>query len=145
MLTTPFPNTMCSTNCTYTPHSYLTGWAHDVWQNKFLFWAIFIGFVTIFPTMYIPVLNHVVFKHTGITWEWGIVFVETFIFFIGVEGWKWGKRRYFRAQERREYDGMEDDLEAKVFARYMTESGATTPHGKGTSMTSVSEATHKVE
>merc|ERR1712058_150912 len=49
---------------------YFTQWAIDVWRNKFLFWAVIAGFVTIFPTLYIPVINHKVFKHTGISWEW---------------------------------------------------------------------------
>ncbi|KAF2753877.1 Na(+)/Li(+)-exporting P-type ATPase [Pseudovirgaria hyperparasitica] len=74
----------------------LTQWIHDVRRNKFLFWAIIAGFATIFPTLYIPVVNHDVFKHTGITWEWGIVFVETVLFFLGVELWKWAKRVCFR-------------------------------------------------
>ena len=34
---------------------YLTQWMYDVWRNPFLFWAIIAGFVTIFPTLYIPV------------------------------------------------------------------------------------------
>lgn len=37
---------------------YLTQWMFDVWRNKFLFWAIIAGFVTIFPTLYIPVSEH---------------------------------------------------------------------------------------
>ncbi|OAF60268.1 hypothetical protein VC83_02761 [Pseudogymnoascus destructans] len=27
------------------------------------------GFITVFPVLYIPVINHVVFKHTGISWN----------------------------------------------------------------------------
>ena len=52
------------------PHSkkYLTRWIHDIWRNPFLFWAIVAGFVTIFPVLYIPKLNTVVFKHDGISW-----------------------------------------------------------------------------
>lgn len=34
---------------------YFTQWMYDVWRNQFLFWAIIAGFVTIFPTLYIPV------------------------------------------------------------------------------------------
>lgn len=34
---------------------YFTQWIFDVWRNQFLFWAIIAGFVTIFPTLYIPV------------------------------------------------------------------------------------------
>ncbi|OKL59539.1 hypothetical protein UA08_04996 [Talaromyces atroroseus] len=75
---------------------YFTQWIYDVWRNKFLFWAIIAGFGTIFPILYIPVINHDVFKHTGISWEWGVVFVEAFLFFLGAETWKWAKRIYFR-------------------------------------------------
>jgi potassium/sodium efflux P-type ATPase len=52
------------------PHSkkYFTQWIHDIWRNQFLFWAIVAGFVTIFPVLYIPKLNTVVFKHAGISW-----------------------------------------------------------------------------
>ncbi|KAL3473564.1 hypothetical protein BJX99DRAFT_233416 [Aspergillus californicus] len=75
---------------------YFTQWMYDVWRNKFLFWSIMAGWITIFPILYIPVLNHVVFKHTGISWEWGIVFVEAILFFFGVEAWKWAKRVWFR-------------------------------------------------
>lgn len=49
-----------------------------------------------FPILYIPVLNDVVFKHKPITWEWGIVAVEAVLFFVGVEAWKWAKRVFFR-------------------------------------------------
>lgn len=109
---------------------YLTQWFHDVWRNQFLFWAIIIGFVTIFPVLYIPVINDVVFKHTGITWEWGIVFIETVIFFGGVEAWKFGKRRFFRSRETKQQGGYEDeDVEARVFKRYLTESQASTASG----------------
>ncbi|KID95377.1 ATPase, P-type, transmembrane domain protein, partial [Metarhizium majus ARSEF 297] len=68
---------------------YFTQWTVDVWRNKFLFWAIVAGFVTTFPLIYIPKLNTVVFKHAGISWEWGIVFIEAALFFLGIEGWKY--------------------------------------------------------
>ncbi|OGE47461.1 hypothetical protein PENARI_c043G03156 [Penicillium arizonense] len=48
---------------------YLTKWAYDVWRNQFLFWSIHAGFITVIPILYIPIINDVVFKHTGITWE----------------------------------------------------------------------------
>ncbi|KAJ5103539.1 ATPase P-type K/Mg/Cd/Cu/Zn/Na/Ca/Na/H-transporter [Penicillium argentinense] len=79
---------------------YFTQWMYDVWRNKFLFWSIMAGWITMFPILYIPVLNDVVFKHKPITWEWGIVAVEAVLFFLGVEAWKWAKRVFFR---RREY------------------------------------------
>ncbi|KAJ5376572.1 hypothetical protein N7509_013458 [Penicillium cosmopolitanum] len=79
---------------------YFTQWMYDIWSNRFLFWGIMAGFVLAFPILYIPVINHSVFKHTAISWEWGIVFVETVLFFLGIETWKWFKRVYFRRQAR---------------------------------------------
>ena len=81
---------------------YFTQWMYDVWRNKFLFWSIMAGWITMFPILYIPVLNTVVFKHVGISWEWGIVFVEALLFFLGVEAWKWAKRVFFRYRGRKE-------------------------------------------
>ncbi|KAK7709810.1 P-type ATPase [Diaporthe eres] len=94
-------------------------WWSDSRQNPFLFWAIIAGFVTIFPTLYIPVINHVVFKHEGIAWEWAIVVVESILFFAGSEGWKWLKRAYFRRQDRKEggvrdVDEMVSDSESNI-------------------------------
>ncbi|KAG9240694.1 sodium P-type ATPase-like protein [Calycina marina] len=99
---------------------YFTQWAIDVWRNQFLFWAIVAGFVTVFPTLYIPVINHVVFKHTGISWEWGIVFVEAILFFAGVEAWKWSKRIHYRRTMKKN-GGAVEDLEKKAFTMYFDE------------------------
>ncbi|KAJ6021180.1 hypothetical protein N7540_006684 [Penicillium herquei] len=81
---------------------HFTQWMHDIWRNQFLFYGIMTGFVLAFPILYIPVINHSVFKHTSISWEWGIVFVETVLFFLGIETWKWCKRVYFRRQAFKE-------------------------------------------
>lgn len=81
---------------------YFTQWMYDVWRNKFLFWSIMAGWITIFPILYIPVLNDVVFKHKPITWEWGIVAVEAVLFFMGVEAWKWAKRVFYRRRACRQ-------------------------------------------
>ncbi len=97
---------------------YFTQWMYDVWRNQTLFWAVIAGFVTIFPTLYIPVINHAVFKHEGISWEWGVVFIEAILFIGGVEAWKWAKRIYFRRWARKEV-GNGNDLESKVFEKYM--------------------------
>ncbi|KAK6519307.1 Na+ ATPase [Arthrobotrys megalospora] len=107
---------------------YFTQWAIDVWRNKFLFWAIIAGFVTIFPTLYIPVINHKVFKHEGITWEWGIVLVAGVLFFLGIEAWKWAKRVYFRrtAKKRGMITGDTlEDLENRVFGSYLSSRAVT--------------------
>ncbi|KAF1929485.1 potassium/sodium eff [Didymella exigua CBS 183.55] len=101
---------------------YLTQWMLDVWRNQFLFWAIVAGFATLFPLIYIPVVNTVVFKHAPIDWEWGIVFVEAGLFFAGVESWKWAKRVYFRRRARGEtgVDAQDLEVEDRVFGRYYT-------------------------
>jgi len=101
---------------------YFTQWMIDVWRNKFLFWAILGGFVTLFPTLYIPVINTKVFKHVGISWEWGIVFIAAFLFFAGVEAWKWGKRVYFRRQAKKTTGLLwkDMDVEERVFGDYLT-------------------------
>ncbi|OQN97548.1 hypothetical protein B0A48_16702 [Cryoendolithus antarcticus] len=100
------------------------GWMRDVWTNKFLFVAVMAGFVLIFPLLYIPGLDDVVFKHTGISWEWGIVFIAALLFFLGAESWKFCKRVYFRRQESRKSTSSDPSLgiEERVFQRYLTES-----------------------
>ena len=94
-----------------------TQWLRDVWRNKFLFWTIIAGFITIFPLIYIPVINDVVFLHDPISWEWGIVFAEAIAFFCGVELWKWLKRAYYR-RKGPEVHNPEEDITSRVFSRY---------------------------
>ncbi|KAL2139709.1 hypothetical protein VTI28DRAFT_4842 [Corynascus sepedonium] len=65
----------------------------DLYNNRFLFWAVAIGFVSVFPTVYIPYLNRDVFKHTSISWEWGVVIGMTVVYVVGIEAWKFVKRR----------------------------------------------------
>lgn len=109
---------------------YFTQWMIDVWRNQFLFWAIIIGFVTLFPTLYIPVVNRVVFKHTGITWEWGIVFVAASLFFGGVEAWKWAKRIYYRRKARKTLGvaWKDMDIEGRVFGEYLIPPASSPPN-----------------
>jgi len=66
----------------------------DLFENKFLFWSVLIGAVSVFPAVYIPYVNHKVFKHTGITWEWALSFGAIFIFVLGIEAWKAIKRQF---------------------------------------------------
>lgn len=106
---------------------YLTQWVIDIWRNQFLFWAIIGGFVTLFPLIYIPTLNTVVFKHLPISWEWGIVFISAALFFAGVETWKWGKRIYFRRQGAKHLGPAwsDMDIEDRVFGEYLSFSKST--------------------
>jgi len=109
---------------------YFTQWAIDIWSNRFLFGAVAFGFVTIFPLIYIPGLNDFVFKHHDISWEWGIVFISAVVFFLGAESYKYMKRVYFRRLDAKK--GKEDlsqDVEDRVFQRYMTESSMASGSG----------------
>lgn len=64
----------------------------DLWANQFLFWAVVAGALSVFPTVYIPGLNRNVFKHTGISWEWGLSAGFTIVFVLSMEAWKGVKR-----------------------------------------------------
>lgn len=66
----------------------------DIYSNRFLFFAVVIGAISVFPAVYIPGLNTKVFKHKGITWEWGLSCGTIIIFVIGVESWKLVKRSF---------------------------------------------------
>ena len=102
---------------------YLTQWARDVWRNRFLFWSVIFGFATVFLTLYIPDINHDVFKHEGIAWEWAVVFVEAILFFGGVEAWKWAKRVFFRRRHPKPERRGSADLEL-VFSQYRSRSAS---------------------
>ena len=65
------------------------------------------------------VLNTSVFRHRGISWEWGIVFIAAFLFILGIEAWKWAKRIYFRRRARKRSGGLVD-LETRVFGHYFS-------------------------
>lgn len=62
-------------------------------SNRFLFWAVVAGAASVFPAVYTPGLNRAVFKHEGITWEWGLAAGAVAVFVLGVEAWKGLKRR----------------------------------------------------
>lgn len=67
---------------------------HAIYYNRFLFWAVVAGFAITFPVVYLPTVNTVVFKHIGITWEWGIVFACVTIYLGLIESWKAVKRAF---------------------------------------------------
>ncbi|KAL8825634.1 MAG: hypothetical protein Q9170_007715, partial [Blastenia crenularia] len=47
-------------------------WTDIYTHNRFLFFAIVLGALSVFPAVYIPGLNTSVFKHKGIGWEWAL-------------------------------------------------------------------------
>lgn len=81
---------------------------HSTWSwkafsgnhNKYLYWSFAIGFVLLIVTLYVPVLNTVVFKHSPIDWEWGMVAASCLVYIAIVELWKAGKRAVLRRQGR---------------------------------------------
>lgn len=66
----------------------------DIYSNRFLFWSVVIGAVSVFPAIYIPALNTKVFKHKGISWEWALAIGAVVVYVSGVEIWKAIKRRW---------------------------------------------------
>ncbi|GAP90285.1 putative potassium sodium efflux P-type fungal-type [Rosellinia necatrix] len=72
----------------------------DLYENKFLFWAVAIGAISVFPVVYIPVLNTKVFKHTAISWEWALAIGALILFVAGMELWKLTKRHFGLLQDR---------------------------------------------
>ncbi|ETR98034.1 potassium/sodium efflux P-type ATPase [Trichoderma reesei RUT C-30] len=66
----------------------------DVYSNRFLFWSVVIGSLSVFPVVYIPFLNTRFFKHTGISWEWSLSIGFTLVYVTGVELWKLTKRHF---------------------------------------------------
>lgn len=98
-------------------------WTKRLWKNPFLFWSVTLSTVLIPPTLYIPVINRVVFMHSPIDWEWAVIFIAVGLFFAGAEGYKWAKRVYFRRTVAKEFRKDITDVELYVFGRYMDDSG----------------------
>ncbi|KAG6003477.1 hypothetical protein E4U21_002013 [Claviceps maximensis] len=72
----------------------------DLYSNRFLFWSVILGALSVFPVVYIPVLNTKFFKHTGITWEWCLSLGFTALYVAGIEAWKLTKRRWHLLEDR---------------------------------------------
>lgn len=90
----------------------ITQFFKDLVSNKFLFWSVVIGFATVFPVVYIPVINTKVFLHGPIGYEWGFAFGYTLVFLLGVEFYKYLKRLYHRILAHRysEVDYIQQDM-----------------------------------
>ncbi|OAQ70764.1 calcium-transporting ATPase 3 [Pochonia chlamydosporia 170] len=72
----------------------------DLYSNRFLFWSVILGGLSVFPVVYIPFLNTKFFKHKGISWEWALSIGFTMIFVAGIELWKFIKRRFRLLEDR---------------------------------------------
>jgi P-type Na+/K+ transporter len=69
-------------------------------QNKYLYYSFGAGLILCLITLYVPVLNTSVFKHSPIDWEWGMVIASCFIYIAFAELWKAGKRALRRRRGR---------------------------------------------
>ncbi|KAG0336972.1 Na+ ATPase, partial [Podila minutissima] len=61
-------------------------------DNRMLWLSIVVGMVLVFPVLYIPGFNTTVFKHTYLTYEWGLVIVDVILFILFAELYKMIKR-----------------------------------------------------
>ncbi|WEJ93266.1 Na+ ATPase [Yamadazyma tenuis] len=82
--------------------------ATDLWDNTFLFVSVLGAAASVFPVVYIPVINNKVFLQGPIGYEWGLSVAFTLVFILTVECWKWIKRMYLRKGIAR---NPEDDME----------------------------------
>ncbi|KAF9173935.1 hypothetical protein BGX21_001899 [Mortierella sp. AD011] len=62
-------------------------------KNKMLWLSIVTGALIVIPCIYIPGVNHSVFKHTNISYEWGFVVIALVLFILLSELYKFIKRR----------------------------------------------------
>ncbi|RAL64013.1 hypothetical protein DID88_003201 [Monilinia fructigena] len=101
----------------------------DVYENRFLFWAVVIGALSVFPAVYIPGLNTSVFKHVGISWEWSLAVGAVFIFVLGIEAWK-ATKRYFGLFEQLEEEEAARDRKLGLRQGFFTFAKSTTSIGR---------------
>ncbi|ANB15595.1 putative Na(+)-exporting P-type ATPase ENA5 [Sugiyamaella lignohabitans] len=88
-----------------------------LWENQMLFWSVVIGFFSVIPIIYIPVINKKVFQHSPIGWEWGVGLAGLIVFIAGSELYKWCKRIYYRNENSQKEDVESHHL---PFMRYNT-------------------------
>ncbi|KAF9955145.1 Na+ ATPase [Mortierella alpina] len=65
-------------------------------ENRMLWMSIIIGALLIFPFVYIPYVNHEIFKHSALTYEWVFIIAAQFLFVGFAELYKFVKRRVMK-------------------------------------------------
>ena len=73
-------------------HERFSAFSMSWTKNKTLWWSLIIGIVLTVVLIYLPFINEKVFKHSNISWEWGIVAVGVVVFHLLSELYKWIKR-----------------------------------------------------
>lgn len=62
-------------------------------ENKPLLWSVSVLCLSVFPVIFIPVINNKVFLLFPIKWEWGMVVASMVVFLLGTELYKVMRRR----------------------------------------------------
>ncbi|KAF9351646.1 hypothetical protein BGX26_010377 [Mortierella sp. AD094] len=87
-------------------------------RNKMLWLSIVIGALVVIPWIYIPGVNHDVFKHTNISYEWGFVAIALVLFILFSELYKFTKRRTMKPLSVR----ANSELEMERMRSFMSQS-----------------------
>jgi Na+-exporting ATPase len=90
-------------------------------ENKVLLWSVIILGVSVFPVVYIPVINNKVFLLFGIKWEWGMVVASALFHLVISEVYKLARRMGERKTQRKatangSMEGEDGVAEAKRIA-----------------------------
>lgn len=65
-------------------------------DNKTLLASVVVLTLSVFPVVYIPVINEEVFLLASLGWEWGMIFASVIIYMACAEGYKFIRRYYDR-------------------------------------------------
>jgi len=68
-------------------------------ENRTLLYSVLGGCLALFPTIYVPKLNEVLFKMMDITWEWGLCVASVLCYLVGTESYKACKRRLLEREK----------------------------------------------
>ena len=78
-------------------------------ENKALLWSAVVLLISVFPVIYIPVINDKVFLLFPIKWEWGMVFASTLYFIAVSELYKFFRRLIERKNQPKVQDHAHGD------------------------------------
>lgn len=81
----------------------------DLVENKPLLWSVTILCLSVFPVIFIPVINDKVFLLFPIKWEWGMVAASMVVFLIVTELYKVARRRISPITSPADFDQAEKD------------------------------------
>lgn len=74
-------------------HPQMSIFKMNLLENKALLWSVSILCLSVFPVIFIPVINDRVFLLKPIAWEWGLVFASMVVFLVCTELYKIMRRR----------------------------------------------------